>query len=104
MEAVSKKVKKSKNVQQEIKLIDGTFNPSEAADIIDSILDVKINHHKLKRLSITEGNAKDLCEYDNNRINELIDAKLDAKLYFKDARLKNKKLTIESTVTIKIED
>ena len=104
MEQVSKKVKKSNNPTQIIKLIDGTFSASESADIIDSILDVKINHHKLKRLSITESNSKDLCVYDNDRINELIDAKLDAKLFFKDARINNKKLVIESIVTIKVED
>ncbi|WP_159019265.1 hypothetical protein [Algibacter sp. L3A6] len=45
-----------------------------------------------------------LFEYHSNRINELIDAKIDAKSYFSDARLNNKKVIIESTVTIRIED
>lgn len=89
---------------QEIKLIDGCFTPSEAADIMNSVLDVKINFHKLQRLSRTEGNVNDTCEYDNNRIVELIDAKHDAKAYFKDARLKGKKLKIESIITIRVEE
>ncbi|GAA4886516.1 hypothetical protein GCM10023311_07090 [Flaviramulus aquimarinus] len=89
---------------QEIKLIDGCFTPAEASDIINSILDVKINFHKIQRLSKTEGNANDICEYDNSRILELIDAKHDAKSYFNDARLKGKKLKIESIVTIRVED
>lgn len=92
------------NLDQEIKLIDGHFTPSEAGDIINSVLDVKINFHKLQRLSRTEGNANDTCEYDNSRIIELINAKHDAKDYFKDARLKGKKLRIESIITIQVED
>ena len=92
------------NLDQEIKLIDGCFTPSEAADIINSVLEVKINFHKLQRLSRTEGNANDICEYDNGRIIELIDAKHDAKDYFKDARLKGKKLQIESIITVKVVD
>ncbi len=104
METISKTVKENKIEEQSIKLIAGQFTPSEAADIIDSILDIKINYHKIKRLSITEGNCDDLCEYDNGRINELIDAKLDAKSFFSDARLKGKKLKINSSISISIED
>jgi uncharacterized protein with FMN-binding domain len=109
METTLKKTSNTKATQQkiskqQIKLVDGLFTPSEAADIIDSVLDVKINFHKLKRLSITEGNSKDICEYDSGRITELIDAKLDAKNYFKDARLQGKKLKINSTITIEIEE
>ncbi|WP_136480037.1 hypothetical protein [Cognatitamlana onchidii] len=91
-------------VEQEIKLVDGMFNPSDAANIIDAILDIKINYHKLKRLSITEGNCNDPCEYDSGRINELIDAKLDAKSFFKDARKDMKKLKLYGTLSIKIEE
>jgi hypothetical protein len=103
METVTKKNKEKKIEAQHINLVDGSFKPSDAADIIDSILDVKINFHKLKRLSITEGNNKDLCEFDNGRINELIDAKLDAKSFFGDARLKGKKLKIKGTLYIEVE-
>ncbi|WP_298237849.1 hypothetical protein [uncultured Algibacter sp.] len=92
------------NLDQEIKLIDGCFTASEAADVINSVLDIKINFHKLQRLSRTEGNASDVCEYDSERIIKLIDAKHDAKAYFKDARLKGKKLKIESIITIQVQD
>lgn len=97
-------ITKENITDQEIKLIDGCFTASEAADIINSVLDVKINFHKLQRLSRTEGNTNDICKYDNGRINELIDAKLDAKNYFKDARLEGKKLRIESIITVKVEE
>ena len=105
METTLKKASKKETMhKQQIKLIDGLFTPSEASDIIDAVLDVKINFHKLNRLSITEGNSKDACEYDSSRITELIDAKLDAKSYFKDARLQGKKLKINFIISIEIEN
>ncbi|TGV03154.1 hypothetical protein [Flavivirga rizhaonensis] len=91
-------------LEQKIKLIDGNFTPSEAADIINNILDVKINFHKIQRLSRTEGNVNDACEYDSSRIVELIDSKHDTKSFLTDARLNGKKLEIESTVTIKVKE
>ncbi len=75
---------------------------SDAADIIDSKLKVKINFHELKRLSISE-NTKDLCEYDNVRIIEPADTKLDAKSYFNNARLQGKKLKTEGTITTSVQ-
>ncbi|GAB1858726.1 hypothetical protein MHTCC0001_35660 [Flavobacteriaceae bacterium MHTCC 0001] len=102
METTTKK-NNNKIEAQHIKLVDGCFKPSEAAEIIDSILDIKINYHKIKRLSITEGNCNDLCVYDNGRINELIDAKLDAKNFLNDAKLKGKKLKIYGTLSIEID-
>lgn len=86
--------------QQNIDLVDGTFNVSDAADIINDILDVKINYHKIKRLSITEGNINDLCEYDTGRINELIESKEKAKLFFNDLRQSGKKLRINGIISI----
>lgn len=88
---------------QDITLIDGLFNATDAADIIDAVLNVKINYHKLKRLSITEGNSDDICEYDNSRINELIEAKETAREYFKNVRLNGGKLKIDSTISISIQ-
>lgn len=104
METVTKKINDITMEKQNIKLIDGYFNVSEAKDVIDAVLDIKINHHKLKRLSITEGNSEDLCEYDSGRINELIDAKLDAQSFFNDARLEGKKLKISGNITIEVEE
>ncbi|RED50141.1 hypothetical protein [Seonamhaeicola aphaedonensis] len=83
-----------------IDLIDGVFNVSDAADIINSVLDVKINYHKLKRLSRTEGNINDLCEYDNARIDELIKAKEDTRIFFNELRQSGKKLKINGIISI----
>jgi len=89
---------------QSINLIDGTFTASEASHIINAVLDVKINFHKLNRLSITEGNADDACEYDSSRIQELINEKEIAKQFFKNIRTEGRKLKINSTISISAED
>ncbi|WP_375239462.1 hypothetical protein [Aurantibacter sp.] len=93
-----------KNAKQNINLIDGCFSSSEASDIINALLKVKINFHKLHRLSITEGNSKDKCEVDNSRINELINEEAFAKAFFTQARLQGKKLKMTSTINITVED
>ncbi|KZS39190.1 MULTISPECIES: hypothetical protein [Aquimarina] len=89
---------------QDINLIDGVFTATEAADIINSVLKVKINFHKLQRLSRTEGDFTDSCEYDNGRIDELISEQEIAKEFFGQARLEGKKLKMKSTIEIFIED
>ncbi|AUP78603.1 hypothetical protein [Flavivirga eckloniae] len=90
--------------EQKINLIDGYFTISEAADIINSILTVKINFHKLQRLSKTEGNEKNKCEYDNSRIDELINEQQTAKAFFKNVGNLGKKLKINSTIHMTLEN
>lgn len=98
METVTPPVKTKK--EQKINLIDGCFTASEAADIINSVLQVKINFHKLQRLSRTEGFSGDACEYDNGRINELIKAQQKAKDFFNEIRKEGGKLQINSIINI----
>ncbi|WP_299228455.1 hypothetical protein [uncultured Psychroserpens sp.] len=89
---------------QKIDLINGKYTPSEAAHIINSVLNVKINFHKLQRLSITEGNDLDECKFDSGRIKELLNEQEIAKEFFSQARLKGKKLRMTSKIYIEIED
>ncbi len=93
-----------KKTTQKIDLIDGFFTASEASDIINSVLKVKINFHKLQRLSLTEGNDKDQCSYDNGRIDVLMNEQIIAKEFFSQARLEGKKLKMRSIIQIEIED
>lgn len=89
---------------QKINLIDGTYTPSEAAHIVNSVLKVKINFHKLHRLSIQEGNELDECKLDSGRIKELIDEQEISKAFFSQARLQGKKLKMSSIIHIEIEE
>jgi hypothetical protein len=90
--------------EQEINLIDNVFTAAQAATIINDVLNAKINFHKIKRLSIKEGNENDACEYDNGRIQELLNEQQIAKEFFSQARIQGKKLKIKSKVYIEIEE
>lgn len=103
MEAIMKTPELLK-ITQEINLIDGNFTPSEAADIINDVLKVKINFHKIQRLSNFEGNSKDPSEFDSNRIYELLQQKSIAKQFFSQARLNGKKIKMTSTIHISIDE
>jgi len=89
---------------QKIDLINGCFTASEANHIINSVLNVKINFHKIQRLSIREGNDEDKCEFDSGRIEELINEQRISKEFFSQARLEGKKLKMTSTIHVEIED
>ncbi|AUS04609.1 hypothetical protein [Pseudotamlana carrageenivorans] len=89
---------------QKINLINGEYTASEALDIVNSVLKVKINFHKLNRLSITEGNNKDECVYDNGRINELMDAQKTTKEFLSQAQSSGKKIKMHGVIHIEIEE
>ena len=89
---------------QTLKLIDGNFTKSEALDIINNVMDVKINFHKLQRLSKTEGNINDACTYDNSRISELIADKKSTIEFLKSLENNGYNLKISSSISISIEN
>lgn len=67
----TKELEKAAETLQKVQLVNGVFTPSEAADIIGSLIDEKINFHKIQRLQRWEGNHK--CDTGdlNDRITEL---------------------------------
>lgn len=91
---------KDKNVQ----LIEGTFTKGEALSIINDVLNLKINFHKIQRLSKTEGNINDECKYDNSRILELMEAKKDAKSFLRALESNGQNIKISSTISITLEE
>lgn len=93
----------NQSVSQQFKLIEGKFTKREAVSIINNVVDVKINFHKLQRLSRTEGNRNDACEYDNSRITELINDKADMKAFLKSLDVEGYNIKISSTVHISLE-
>ena len=68
------------------------------------VVDVKINFHKLQRLSITEGNIHDECTYDNSRITELIEDKAEVNAILMSLEGTSSNIKISSTVHISVED
>jgi len=87
---------------QTIRLVDGEFTPSEASHVISSLLDVKINFHKLQRLTKLEGDCYSNTSHDNGRIEELESEKLDAREFISLMRQNNLKLQIKGNLEITV--
>jgi len=87
-------------VIQKVQLVEGKFTPSEASDIISSLITEKINFHKLQRLGRSEGNINADCVYPDNRVKELEDEKMIAKEFIKMARREGYNLKINGTLEI----
>ena len=49
---------KPANIKQKFQLVKGDFSPSEASDVIMSLIDEKINFHQKQRLQNWEQNHK----------------------------------------------
>lgn len=98
--AVTSKETKQKSIQ----LIEGTFTKGEALTIINDVLNVKINFHKIQRLSKTEGNSNDKCLYDNSRITELMIDKKETKAFLRALESKGQNIKISSTINITLKE
>lgn len=96
--------KEVKNNTQTFKLIDGLFTKGEALSIIDNVINVKLNFHKIQRLSKRISNENDECVYDNSRINELTADKRETKEFLRNLKSKGYNIKISSNVTITIEE
>ncbi|WP_350286408.1 hypothetical protein [uncultured Croceitalea sp.] len=89
---------------QKIQLVDGSFTPSEAADVILALLDEKINFHKLQRISWCEGHADANTQYPDDRIKELENEKRITKEFIASVRNQNKRLRINGVLEISLEE
>ena len=90
--------------KQKIQLVDGSFSPSEAADVIIALLEEKINFHKLQRLSWCEGDKDANTKYPDDRIQELENEKQIAKNFINSVRYEGKRLRIDGVLNITLEE
>lgn len=88
------------DVLQKINILEGYYTTSEAADIINQFIDVKINHHKLQILSLRIGNENARGEYHTSRIAELLNEKEKLKSYLNEARRSGKQVQMNADVEI----
>jgi len=88
---------------QSIQLVDGTFTPSEAHDVITALIDQKINFHKLQRIAQCERNENAETKYCDNRIAELLKEKEIAKNFLQPVRGTNAKIRIDGILKITVE-
>lgn len=87
---------------QQIQLVKGAFTPSEASDVIMSLLNEKINFHKLQRLQMWELNHQCTTEQIDARIEELEKEKQIAREFINNQRPLGKKIAINGILTISI--
>lgn len=89
---------------QSIKLIQGIFTPSESSDILNEIIEKKINFHKIQKLKISEGNHDDPCSHDKARLSELEASKMRLGEIIKEVRSSGKRMSIKANISIEIVD
>lgn len=65
----TKELKNIKKDKQTVQLVKGVFTPSEASDVMISLINEKINFHKLQRLQLWEKNNA----FDTNQLDVHID-------------------------------
>mgnify|MGYP001031066931 FL=1 len=90
--------------EQEVRLVDGTFTPIQAADIVSSLIEQKINFHKVENLQHWEKNHKNDAKPFIQRVKDLEEAEKEAKSFILDEERKDKKIKIKGNLTISIED
>lgn len=90
--------------EQEVRLVDGTFTPIQAADIVSSLIEQKINFHKVENLQHWEKNHKNDVKPFIQRVKNLEEAEKEAKSFILDESFKDKKIKIKGNLTISVED
>lgn len=84
-----------------IKLIEGQFTALEASDLLTTLIDEKINFHKINRLKRYEVNHTDEGKLDNSRIDQLKAEKNNLRAFFKNPEQRGKFFDIDCKIVIK---
>jgi hypothetical protein len=86
---------------QSIQLVEGTFSPIEAADVLFSLITDKIKFHNLQLLNVNEL-SNDTITHSEQRIRALKEAKNLVKDLILKARNQGYELEIDSTIEIRL--
>lgn len=100
MNTKNKEFKLKKKVLKNYQLIDGDFELKEALEILISLFDSKINHHKIQKMMKWSRDVNDKAKYDSTRINQLIKDKEDVIELLKKVKNKNTKIKMNSVLQI----
>lgn len=92
------------DVLHKVQLIEGSFTATEGLDVINSLINEKINFHKLHRLSMCEGNMNSDTSYDDGRVSQLLQEKEDFKQLFQEAQASGKKFRINGIIEVEMID
>jgi len=98
----TQEVVQTEKITQNIQLVKGEFTPSEAAHVITSLIDEKINFHKIQRLQIWEGDHQCKTGKLDGRIGELEMEKENARELINGLRKLGKNIKINGTLEISV--
>jgi hypothetical protein len=93
------KSNKTKKMYEEIQLVEGNFNPAEAADVLLSLINYKIKFHSIQILNL-QGTKSEVIPKSEKRIHELKEAKTRITNLIVNARKKSENLKINSVISI----
>lgn len=100
----TKELSKTAEIKQKVQLVKGEFTPSEALDIINALIDEKINFHKLKRLQLWEGDHRCDTGQLDGRIQELQEERKLAKNFLANSIAQGRKIRINGIVEFTLAD
>ena len=87
-------------VVQKVQLIEGQFTPSEAKDLISSLISEKINFHKIQRLGQVIHDENCDTKYSEERIMDLITERKIAKEFITKSKVKGRNIKIDCVLKI----
>lgn len=89
--------------RKEIKLIDGVFTPNEASSLLVTMIDNKINFHKLDDFSyhIREDRHP---HHSQERVVELQEAKADLRAWLNNAKEQSSHLVVKGVITVELNE
>ena len=87
----------------EIKLIDGVFTPSEAQTLLTTLIDNKINYHKIDDFSNHIRYDRD-SQHSKQRILELVETKTALRAWIDLVQKDSSRFIVKSTVTIEFDE
>jgi hypothetical protein len=93
---------KPEKIKQKFQLVKGNFTPSEASDVIMSLIDEKISFHQKQRLQNWEQNHKSNSDEIDDRIDQLEKEKQAVKEFIAGARSLKSNLNINGILEITI--
>lgn len=91
-------------VTHQVKLVDGKFTAMEAKEVINALIDEKINFHKIHRLAMCEGDENSDTSFDDSRAGQLLREKESFREIYMEAKKAGKQVRINGILEIEIID
>jgi RNA binding exosome subunit len=100
----TKEAATAEKINQKIQLVKGEFTAAEASDVILSLIEEKINFHKVRKLQQWEGNHRFETKLLDSRIDELREEKKVAKEFLDQMKSEGRSMKINGVLEITITD